>query len=201
MQKRLRDVSVPVNAVADAAVDDRLAALEQQVIREHACKLELVQAVQNLQAVAAAGQQTLEVHDGEAEVNRAEHLELRRELFAVRDQLSEKLNFVAQQTESQLKTGFIDVIEAKFGELETAMKVMAVHLEQHVAPVEPTEVGGAAGMARCCSTRRCACSPWDRIRGPYWDLCGGLRGLQLQLRLQLPMQWWTASAAVVDGRS
>ena len=91
MQKRLRDVSVPVKAVADAAVEDRLAALEQQVIQEHAYKLELVQAVQNLQAVAAAGQQKLEVHDSEAEVNRAEHLELRRELFAMRDQLSEKL--------------------------------------------------------------------------------------------------------------
>ena len=98
MQKRLRDVSVPVKAVADAAVGERLAALEQQVVQEHAYKLELVQVVQNLQAMAAAGQQRLEVHDEQAEVNRAEHLELRRELFAMRDQLSEKLNFVVQQT-------------------------------------------------------------------------------------------------------
>jgi len=140
MQKRLRDVSVPVKAVADAAVEDRLAALEQQVIQEHAYKLDLVQAVQNLQAVAAAGQLKLEVHDEQAEQNRAEHLELRRELFAMRDQLSEKLNFVVQQTESQLRVGFVDIIEAKFSELETAMKTMASHMEQqHVE--KPQELG------------------------------------------------------------
>ena len=74
MQKRLRDVSVPVKVVANAAVEDRLAALEQHVVQEHAYKLELVQVVQNLQAVAAAGQLKIEVHDEQAEVNRAEHL-------------------------------------------------------------------------------------------------------------------------------
>ena len=46
--ERLRNVSVPVKAAADAAVEDRLAALEQQAILEHAYKIELVQAVQNL---------------------------------------------------------------------------------------------------------------------------------------------------------
>ena len=57
------------------------------------------QVVQGLQVMAAAGQQKLEFvdhHTVEFEQNRAEHLELRRELFSVRDQLTEKMNPNAQ---------------------------------------------------------------------------------------------------------
>ena len=127
--KRLRNASAPVQA-ADDSVQTRLAALEQQVRQDHAYKLELVHAVQSLQSLASAGQQRFDAGDAEFEHNRAVHLELRRELFAVRDQLTEKVNFVAEQTEVTLKTGFVDIIEAKFKELEVAMATMASHLEQ-----------------------------------------------------------------------
>ena len=99
--KRLRNVAAPVTVDSDASVQIRLAALEQQACNDHAYKLELVQAVQNLQAVAATGQQKFSILDGEAEGNHAEHLELRRELFAMRDQREAELRRAADGVPAQ----------------------------------------------------------------------------------------------------
>ena len=133
--KRLRSAGAPVVATDDS-VQARLAALEQQVRQDHLYKLEIVQAIQGLQTVATAGQtrlETVDQHGQELELHRTQFLEMRRELFAVRDQLTEKVNFVVQQAEMHLKGDFVDVIENKFAQLEAAIKTMHGHLgTQHL---------------------------------------------------------------------
>jgi hypothetical protein len=130
--QQLRSAGAQVVATDDS-VQARLVALEQQARQDHAYKLEIVQAVQSPQALANTGQPRLEFVGQRAlelEQHRAQHLEMRRELLSVRDQLTEKVNYVAQQTEIHLKGGFIDIIETKFEVLEAAIKSMHGHLEE-----------------------------------------------------------------------
>ena len=127
VDKRIRNVEAPV-APADTSTGARLTALEKQCTLDFAVKKEIVDAIRNLQAVTEHLQDKANTMTVELDNRKELDLQMRREMYAVREQLTEKINVVAEQTELNLNQRTAAVIEAKFGELEGAIRQATTRL-------------------------------------------------------------------------
>ena len=127
LEKRLKNVDAPVKAV-DGTNDARIAALEKQQQADHVFKVEVVNAIRNLQNVTEHLKHKTDQVTQERESHTQLGLQLRREMYVIRDQLTEKINVVAQQTEATLNQQAAVVIENKFRQLDGLIQQLQAHV-------------------------------------------------------------------------
>ena len=126
--KQLRSMQAAQTPPDGSSVETRLAALEANAAEGNQYMREMCPAIQALQAVVGHHETRLEELNEATNRQAMEQAELikqtRRELFAVRDLLGEKM----QNTENTLNAGTVAVVEAKFAQLEGFIGQLQGHL-------------------------------------------------------------------------
>ncbi len=102
----------------DATPEARLAALEEQRNNDHAILEEMATAVRSLQDVVGHLQAKTTSHEAQSKEQVQIGMQLRKELYVVRDQLAGGVSAAAKTAEESAVANMAPVIEAKFAQLD-----------------------------------------------------------------------------------
>ena len=102
----------------DTTPEGRLAALEEQRNMDHAILEEMATAVRSLQDVVGHLQAKTTSHEAQSKEQVQIGMQLRKELYVVRDQLAGGVGAAAKTAEETALANMAPVLEAKFAQLD-----------------------------------------------------------------------------------
>ncbi len=137
--KKISAASPKLVQASDETSGARITALEQQRNSDHMYIGDLVSAIRQMQVMMEHQQERISQHDKELKEQTHLGLQLRREVFAVRDRIPIGVNLMANATEQSMDHNITSIIEAKFGQLDALVAQLqssVAHLGDREGKVE-----------------------------------------------------------------